>query len=118
MNGDPNILLVEDELFLRRIAASMIADLGFRVLEAESGDAARELLRTQAVDILFTDIAMPGLIDGVELAGWVNANLPAVRIILTTGYLDDQSRKAIASKWQVLEKPYRREDLCRALQAE
>jgi PAS domain S-box-containing protein len=111
------VLLVEDELFLRRIAASMIADLGFRVLEAESGDAARELLRTQKVDILFTDIAMPGLLDGVQLAGWVSAHLPEVKIIVTTGYLDDQSRQVIASQWQVLEKPYRRDDLNRVLSA-
>jgi len=102
---------------LRRIAARMIADLGIRVLEAESGDQAQGILRTEAVDILFTDIAMPGQLDGVQLAVWTSANLPKVRIILATGYLDDQSRLTIDRHWQVLEKPYRRDDLSRALLA-
>jgi PAS domain S-box-containing protein len=115
--GALTVLLVDDEAFLRRIAARMIADLGFRVLEAESGDQAQGILRTEAVDILFTDIAMPGQLDGVQLAVWTSANLPKVRIILATGYLDDQSRLTIDRHWQVLEKPYRRDDLSRALLA-
>jgi len=115
--GALTVLLVDDEAFLRRIAARMIADMGFRVLEAESGDQAQGILRTEAVDILFSDIAMPGQLDGVQLAVWTSANLPKVRIILATGYLDDQSRLTIDRHWQVLEKPYRRDDLTRALLA-
>jgi len=116
LHGTLTVLLVEDELFLRSIAARMIADLGFTVLEAESGEEAIDMLRNQPVDILFSDIAMPGRMDGVKLAEWVSATLPEVRIILTTGYLDEQSRLAIALDWQVLDKPYRREELCRVLQ--
>ena len=115
--GPLTVLLVDDEAFLRRIAARMIADMGFRVLEAESGDQAQDILRTEGVDILFSDIAMPGQLDGVQLAAWTSANLPQVRIILATGYLDDQSRLTIEPHWQVLEKPYRRDDLSRALLA-
>jgi CheY-like chemotaxis protein len=115
--GALTVLLVDDETFLRRIAARMIADMGFRVLEAESGDQAQGILRTEAVDILFTDIAMPGQLDGVQLAVWTSAHLPQVRIILATGYLDDQSRLTIETHWQVLEKPYRRDELSRALLA-
>jgi len=115
--GALTVLLVDDETFLRRIAARMIADMGFRVLEAESGDQAQDILRAEAVDILFSDIAMPGQIDGVQLAEWVSVHRPQVRIILATGYLDEQSRKAVAPHWQILEKPYRRDDLSRVLSA-
>jgi len=115
--GALTVLIVDDETFLRRIAARMIADMGFRVLEAASGDQAQDILRAAPVDILFSDIAMPGQIDGVQLAEWVSAHKPHVKIILATGYLDDQSRLAIAPHWQVLEKPYRRDDLGRVLRA-
>jgi len=111
------VLLVDDEEFLRRIAVRMVTDMGFSVLEAASGEEAQALLRRESVDILLTDIAMPGALDGVQLATWVAHHLPHVHIILTTGYLDEGRREAIAPHWQILEKPYRREDLSRVLRA-
>ncbi len=111
------VLLVDDEEFLRRIAVRMVTDMGFSVLEAASGEEAQALLRHESVDILLTDIAMPGALDGVQLATWVAHHQPHVHIILTTGYLDESRRDAIAPHWQILEKPYRREDLSRVLRA-
>ncbi len=111
------VLLVDDEEFLRRIAVRMVTDMGFSVLEAASGEEAQALLRRESVDILLTDIAMPGALDGVQLATWVAHHQPHVHIILTTGYLDESRRDAIAPHWQILEKPYRREDLSRVLRA-
>ncbi len=95
----------------------MVTDMGFSVLEAASGEEAQALLRRESVDILLTDIAMPGTLDGVQLATWVAHHQPHVHIILTTGYLDESRRDAIAPHWQILEKPYRREDLSRVLRA-
>ncbi len=111
------VLLVDDEEFLRRVAVRMVSDMGFTVLEASSADEAQALLQRESVDILLTDIAMPGTLDGVQLATWVAQQMPHVHIILTTGYLDDKRRDAIAPHWQVLEKPYRREDLSRVLRS-
>lgn len=111
------VLLVDDEEFLRRIAALMITDMGFVVIQASSGDEAKQILRNEPVDILVSDIAMPGSLDGIQLAQWVANELPQVSIVLTTGYLDDRSRQSLSPRWRVLEKPYRREDMIRVLHA-
>jgi PAS domain S-box-containing protein len=111
------ILLVDDEHSLRRIAVRIFSDLGFRVLQADSADSALEILAGEHIDILFSDIAMPGRMNGTALAEWVAEHQPQVRIILVTGYLDEQSLQAVKPEWQILEKPYRRDDVKRVLDA-
>src|SRR5947209_2072600 len=80
------VLIVEDEPIVRMMAAMEVEDAGFAVLEAESADAAMRILNSRSdVRILFSDIDMPGSMDGVQLAGAVRRRWPPIDIILTSG---------------------------------
>jgi CheY-like chemotaxis protein len=82
----PIILVVEDEALLRMNAVEMIEDAGFGVLEAASADEAIELLETRSdIALVFTDIQMPGSMDGIRLAAAVRDRWPPVKIIATSG---------------------------------
>jgi len=100
------ILVVEDEARLRRYAARTLSAAGYRVLEASGAAAARELLMTHTeVELLFTDIVMPGGTSGLELADWVGRHYPGTGVLLTTGY-SDQAARAVDGGYSILSKPY------------
>ena len=84
------ILVVEDEFLIRLIVAEELADAGFEVLEAESGDAAARLLEETATgfSLLITDIHMPGQLNGVGLGRLIRHRYPSLPIIYTTGRPD------------------------------
>ena len=83
----PVVLLVEDEAAIRMLVAEAIMDAGFSVIEAEHGVEALELLKTQAVRIhgVFTDVHMPGEINGVELVEHASRAWPWLRMMVTSG---------------------------------
>ncbi|WP_343565196.1 ATP-binding protein [Kiloniella sp. b19] len=118
------VLIVDDEEFLRDIAISFFNDLGYKTLTAENGQQALELLRQgKHADLLFSDVVMPGGIDGFQLAKIVHSEFPTVQVLLTTGYTrklieiyrtDDSYMKNLARK--VLKKPYSKHDLYNSLQ--
>ncbi len=85
--GSETILLVEDEARIRRIASLYLVDLGYRVLEAGDAQSAVTLLKdnSEEVDLLLSDIVMPGRMNGRDLAAWTHEHLPAVQILLTSG---------------------------------
>jgi two-component system, response regulator PdtaR len=87
-NGPPVVLLVEDELLVRMTAADELEDAGFQVLEAANADVALKVLeaRSDEVVVLFTDVHMPGSMDGMALAEQVHARWPHVRILISSGY--------------------------------
>ena len=77
------ILLVEDEPLLRFYTAELLRDMGYVVLEAANGDAALALVfGGHALDLVITDICMPGSLDGVALAGLIKARLPKLPVVL------------------------------------
>ncbi len=79
------ILIVEDEVLVRTVIAEAARDAGYRVTEAGSAQAALDFLASgKAVDLVFTDINMPGM-DGVTLARRIKADHPRVKVILTSG---------------------------------
>jgi DNA-binding NtrC family response regulator len=81
------ILVVEDETLIRMISVEMLEEAGFKVIEAESADEALQLLEDASdVQVLFTDIRMPGSMDGLELANLVHARWPNIRLLLTSGH--------------------------------
>jgi two-component system, response regulator PdtaR len=81
------VLLVEDEGIVRMSTASKIADAGFAVVEAENADAAVSILESRAdVRIVFTDVDMPGSMDGLRLAAAVRSRWPSIEIVVTSGY--------------------------------
>lgn len=80
------ILVVEDEPFVRMIATDVLVDHGMVVLEAGCGEDALAVIRTgQHIDLLFTDINMPGDVDGIELAAIAHRERPDLKLIVTSG---------------------------------
>ena len=82
----PVVLVVEDEFLLRMDAADMIGAAGFEVIEASNADEAIEILETRPdITVVFTDIQMPGSMDGLKLARAVRGRWPPIKIIATSG---------------------------------
>ncbi len=85
----PVVLVVEDEFLLRMDAADVIAAAGFEVIEAANADEAIEVLETRSdITVVFTDIQMPGSMDGLKLARAVRGRWPPIKIIATSGRLN------------------------------
>jgi CheY-like chemotaxis protein len=81
------VLIVEDEFLLRLEAIDMIAAAGFEVVEAANADEAIEILESRRdVTVIFTDIQMPGSMDGLKLARAVRGRWPPIKIIATSGH--------------------------------
>jgi CheY-like chemotaxis protein len=84
--GRPIVLVVEDEPLLRMNAVDIIEDAGFEVLEAGSADDAIAILETRDdVRVVFTDIQIPGSMDGLKLARAVRGRWPPIKIVTTSG---------------------------------
>ncbi len=112
------ILVVEDDPAMRRIAVRHARALGYEVREAEHAAAAMALLESERrIDLLFTDIAMPGKMDGLALARAVAQRWPHIKIVITSDFARTRidGNSAIPPGTIVLSKPYRREDLAHAL---
>jgi CheY-like chemotaxis protein len=83
----PVVLIVEDEFLLRVDAVDMIATAGFEVVEAASADEAIEILQARRdITVVFTDIQMPGSMDGLKLARAVRGRWPPIKIVATSGH--------------------------------
>jgi two-component system, response regulator PdtaR len=80
------ILMVEDEALVRVLGAAMLTDAGFRVVEVGDSDEALEFLESDSdVQLLFTDVSLPGAIDGLALARQVHERWPRIGIIVVSG---------------------------------
>jgi CheY-like chemotaxis protein len=115
------ILVVEDEDLLRLTVAEYLRDSGLYVLEACSGDEAIDILvaEDRTIDIVFSDVRMPGSTDGFELSRWVRVHKPNAQVILTSGYIGADTEAAnLGSPDTLLQKPYRYSDLLRRVQVE
>jgi PAS domain S-box-containing protein len=108
--GKKTILLVEDEPNVREFAAAVLQQDGYVLLQAKSGESALETWRWHSarIDVLLTDVVLPGEISGVDLGRRLQKEKPSLRVILTTGY----SREAVVTQEAgeaiplVLSKPY------------
>jgi DNA-binding response OmpR family regulator len=82
----PVILVVEDEVLIRNVVAAYLRDCGFDAIEANGADEAIRVLQADVrVDIVFSDVNMPGSMDGFGLAQWVRRERPGLQIMLTSG---------------------------------
>src|ERR1700693_5284056 len=82
------VLVVEDEMMLRMCAVDIVEDAGFMPVEAVNADDALAILESRSdIDLLFTDIQMPGSMDGLKLAHAVHARWPSIKILLVSGQL-------------------------------
>jgi signal transduction histidine kinase len=113
-----HILVVEDNVKLRAVLVKQLADLRYRVCEASSADAALKLIDGgEAIDLLLTDIVMPGKLDGCALAREFVARRPGGRVLLTSGFPSSRLSEieGLGASLRLLDKPYRKQDLARAL---
>lgn len=113
-----SVLVVEDNPDMRRIVVRQLKELGYRVLEAESADAALPVLGRERVDLLFTDVVMPGEIDGFALANIALGRWPHLKVVLTSGFPKTKvngNLRVTQGGARLLTKPYRQVDLARAL---
>lgn len=102
----PVVLIVEDEFLLRIDAASMIEAAGFEVVEAANADEAIEILEARTdVSILFTDVQMPGSMDGLNLMRAVRGRWPPIKIVATSGHRDVRQAD-LPEGGRFLPKPY------------
>lgn len=110
----PRILVVEDESLIREFIAEELEEAGFEVECSPNGDHALDLLKSGAhFDLLFTDIRMPGTIDGWELGRNVTEMIPSLPIVYVTGY--SEVTRALRQNEGFLKKPYRTEDVLKIM---
>ncbi|MDQ4135090.1 MAG: ATP-binding protein, partial [Pseudomonadota bacterium] len=110
-----HILLVEDNAQVAEIAGSMLTERGHTIVRAANADEALECLRQgETFDLVFSDLVMPGKLDGLDLARSVRTNWPSVPVLLATGYSHVASR-ATGEGFTLLTKPYRPEGLITAI---
>ncbi len=113
--GSETILMVEDNPDVMEMGRGILDDLGYRVVTATTaGEALRVLESVPDIDLLFTDIVMPGGMNGVTLANQVRRLRPRIQILLTTGWADRAlDHEDDRSGFELIGKPYRRGDLAR-----
>lgn len=110
------ILVVEDDDGVRNLTVTRLATLGFRIHEAPDGASAIQLLESGLkVDLLFSDLIMPGGLTGHDVARRAKEIDPGIRIMLTSGYAEDLLRAESLGNLKLLRKPYRLADLRNAL---
>jgi signal transduction histidine kinase/CHASE3 domain sensor protein len=119
--GSATILLVEDEAAVREIAAAVLRSLGYRVLEAPDGDEALRVFGSHAaeVELLLTDVVLPGTVRGRELSERITAIRPEVKVLYMSGYTENSivHHGRLDDGVQLIGKPFKRETLARKVAA-
>jgi len=106
MSKRPVVLIVEDEFLLRIDAVDIVAAAGFEVLEAGNADEAIDILEAHPdITVVFTDIQMPGSMDGLKLAQAIRGRWPPIKIIATSGH-PDVGQLDLPEGGRFLPKPY------------
>nr|WP_272874855.1 response regulator [Roseomonas marmotae] len=115
-SGNETILVVEDDPVVQSTVVDLLKDLGYTVLKASDGQGALTLARSGiAIDLLFTDVVMPGPVRAPDLARQVQQLQPGVGVLFTSGYTENAIVHGgrLDPGVNLLSKPYRREDLAR-----
>ncbi|MBP5076658.1 PAS domain-containing protein [Pseudomonas chlororaphis] len=108
-HGQETILVVEDNEDVRAAAVELLEHAGYKVLVAANGDVAMQLLLNGArVELIFTDVVMPGLIKSTDLALWAKTQSPAVAVLFTSGHTRDiiSCNHQLSPDTHLLSKPY------------
>ena len=117
-HGKETILLVDDNEAIREVATLQLCALGYNVIVADSSNDALEVLRSpRNVDLLLTDIVMPGQLDGRELATRARELRPQLKVMFTSGFTESTLAASLSADFagRILSKPYRQIDLARRL---
>jgi DNA-binding NtrC family response regulator len=118
LRGSPKVavLIVEDEPLLRMVAAALIEEAGFEPLEARNANHALSILEARPdIRIVFTDINLPGSIDGLKFAEAIGGRWPSIKIILTSGYYYIPDRD-LPPRSVFIRKPYNFDEVVSNLQ--
>lgn len=112
------ILVVDDDVLIRLCIADHLRESGFNVSEAGDAEAAIAMLKAAPFDLVFSDVQMPGPLDGFDVARWVEANRPHVGVILASGVVRaDTAAMRLADGQCFLQKPYRQEQVTEQIKA-
>ena len=112
------VLVVEDDDRLRRLTLARLGELGYRTLEAADGPSALELLdQHPSVDMVFSDLVMPGGLSGYDVCDEARKRRPDLKVLLTSGYAEEtiEPEKLSSARISLLRKPYRLAALAEAL---
>ena len=112
------ILLVEDDANVRMVLRCALEESGYQIWEASNGPEALNVWKTSAaqIDLLLTDVIMPGGLNGWELAKKLSLEQPGLKVILMSGYGPDKTGK-LQSHGQVLQKPFSLESLAETVRS-
>jgi len=116
--GHETILVVDDHEAVRKVSTSTLKELGYQVIEAgDAGEAIDILHRRSPIDLVFTDIAMPGGLSGFDLAKHVVHNHPKTKVVLVSGFAENASRERgnVPAHIKLLSKPFRRQELAECI---
>jgi len=111
-----SVLLVEDEVLISMLVAETLSEHGFTVHEVATADEALRYIESgAAVDVLFTDVNLPGTIDGCQLAERVRARRPELPVVYASGRHDRHSVGRLVPRSVFVAKPYNPDDICTLL---
>ena len=116
--GSETILVVEDDPAVQATAVDMLTELGYVVLKAHDGESALAILRDEpGIDLLFTDVVMPGALRSPDLAKMATQMIPTIGVLFTSGYTQDAivHDGRLDPGVELISKPYRRDDLARKI---
>ena len=116
--GNATILVVDDNQGVLGVAVDQLTSLGYRVISATSGAEALEMLRRDPVDLLFTDVVMPGDLAGRTLAAKAMEIRPGLKVLFSSGYFEGAlvGKGQLETDVQFLAKPYRKQELSRKIE--
>lgn len=115
MERQYTVLVVEDETALREFVLELLSSKGFTVLSAADGFEAIRILAERTVDLMFTDIVMPG-ISGFQLAQQAKLMRPALKVLYTTGYAQEEARQTLRHG-KLVRKPLRAAEILSEIRA-
>jgi PAS domain S-box-containing protein len=116
--GSEVILVAEDDEHVRETVVAMLSDLGYRILKAKDAQSALSIVESgMPIDLLFTDVIMPGSMKSTELASKARERMPHLAVLFTSGYTEDafSGSAGLGDSIELLTKPYSREALARKL---
>jgi CheY-like chemotaxis protein len=119
LKGTERILIVEDRAEVAELARFVLSEQGYRTTIAADASEALAMLQSSEFELVFTDLVMPGEMNGLALAREISQRYPAMKILLTTGYCADESapNELADNEFELIAKPYAPVDLLRKLRS-
>ena len=113
----PTILVIENDVLIRMAVSAYLRECGFKAIEATGADEATRILETGTrIDVVFSDVSIPGQVNGFGLAQWIRRKRPEIKIVLTSGVKRSaENAGELCEHGPILAKPYEHRDLERRI---